>query len=58
MRTTIVRIVIGLLLLSFAACSEKQKPANMDAFGEKVDMKQPPPPPKLPNNKPDDKPPE
>jgi len=50
MRTTIVRVALGLALLSFVACkSEKPKPPNTDAFDPNAKMKEPPPPPKLPD---------
>jgi hypothetical protein len=48
MRTTIARIVLGLLLLSFVACSEKEKKPNTEAFDPKAEMKKAPEAPKLP----------
>jgi hypothetical protein len=53
MRTAIVRIVLGLLLVSFAACSEKSTKPKMDDFDPKADLSKSkaetpplPPPPK------------
>jgi hypothetical protein len=41
MRTTITRIVIGLVLLCFAACGDKHKqpPINNEAFNPQEDLK-------------------
>jgi len=57
MRTTIARIVIGLALLSFAACGDKHKqpPINTEAFEPSKELKdekaKAPPLPKPPGKK-------
>jgi len=50
MRTTIVSVALGFLLLATAACNkEKTQPPDMGSFKPGVEPKKPTPPPPLPD---------
>ncbi len=52
MRSAILRISMGLLLLSFVACSEEKPKPKVDMPEKSEEMKQPPKPPPLPKGPP------